>query len=79
MITPPDETYSPAEAGAVLGRSERQVLRYLSDGRLEGSRISGRWRVTAVALWRFQGIEAEMLALWCDYCLRAEAARRNNP
>ena len=44
MIVAPDETYSAAEAGGILRRSERQVLRYLDSGRLRGSRASGAGR-----------------------------------
>lgn len=76
MITPPDETYSAAGAGALLGKSERQVLRYLTSGALLGSNASGRWRVPALGLWRFQGIEQEMLALWRGYCRDAERQRQ---
>lgn len=75
MIVAPDEFYSVAEAGQILGRSERQVLRYLTDGRLRGSQASGRWRITALQIWMFQDISHEMLASWRDYCrsLHAEA------
>ena len=71
-VTPPDETYSAAEAGVVLERSERQVLRYLGMGRLRGSRASGRWTVTALHIWQFQGIVDEMMENWRVYCRLAE-------
>lgn len=76
MITPPDETYSTAEAAQLLRRCERQTLRYLTAGRLNGSRASGRWTVTALAIWRFQGVEQEMMALWSDYCRHLQADRQ---
>lgn len=68
MIVAPDETYTAAEAGLVLARSERQVLRYLDSGRLRGSRASGRWTVTALHIWEFQGIAEEMMESWRLYC-----------
>jgi hypothetical protein len=43
MMVPPTETYSVAEAAKELRKSERQVLRYLTTGRLRGSnRIKGQ-------------------------------------
>lgn len=68
-MIPPDEPYSAAEAAAVIGRSAKQVRRYLESGTLRGSNSSGRWMTTALALWKFQGIETEMMAAWRDYCL----------
>ena len=67
-IEPPDKSYSAAEAGEELERSGRQVLRYLSSGQLRGSRASGRWTVTALQIWQFQGIAEEMLENWRAYC-----------
>ena len=58
MLVPPTETYSVAEAAAELRKSERQVHRYLKDGRLRGSNASGRWAVTAMQIWEFQGVGA---------------------
>lgn len=72
MITPPDEIYTAAEAGEILRRSERQVLRYLTDGRLRGSKASGRWMVTALQIWEFQGIADEMMANWRAWCRLAD-------
>lgn len=68
MNTPPDESYTAAEAGDILGKSERQVLRYLSHGRLGGSRASGRWMTTALQIWKFQGIAEEMMHSWRITC-----------
>lgn len=68
MITPPDETYSTAEAASLLGISERQCARYLEAGLLMGMRPNGRWRVTALAVWKHLGIEQEMMRLWLEYC-----------
>ncbi|MCZ4262606.1 hypothetical protein O4G76_17350 [Limimaricola sp. G21655-S1] len=72
MIIAPDATYTVAEAGVVLERSERQVLRYLEAGRLRGSRASGRWILTALHIWEFQGIADAMLENWRNYCRLAE-------
>lgn len=68
MIVAPDEGYTAAQTGEVLDRSERQVLRYLTSGKLRGSKASGRWTITAVQIWEFQGIAAEMMANWRAYC-----------
>lgn len=76
MITPPDELYSPADAGALLGVHERTVQRWLKTGDLAGARLGGGWRIPAIALWRRMGIEADMLALWRDYCRDEAAAQR---
>lgn len=70
MITPPDETYSTAEAASLIGVSERQCARYLADGLIRAQRPNGRWRVTAIALWQYLGIDQEMMRLWLDYCSR---------
>lgn len=72
MITPPDESYSASEAGEILGKSERQVQRYLVSGRLGGSRASGRWMTTALHIWKFQGIAEEMLKNWLATCCPSE-------
>ncbi len=76
MITAPDETFTATEAGAVLARSERQVLRYLNEGRLRGSRASGRWVVTAFHIWEFQGIADEMMENWRTYCRHSEVGHK---
>jgi hypothetical protein len=68
MITPPDETYSTAQAARLLDMSERQCARHLKAGLIKAHRPNGRWRVTALALWKYLGIEQEMLRLWLDYC-----------
>ncbi|MCP1169383.1 hypothetical protein [Limimaricola litoreus] len=73
MITAPDETFTVAEAGVVLERSERQVLRYLEAGRLRGSKASGRWMLTAFHIWEFQGIADAMMENWRTYCRLAQA------
>ncbi|MCZ4262867.1 hypothetical protein O4G76_18685 [Limimaricola sp. G21655-S1] len=77
MITAPDETFNVAGAGVVLGRSERQVLRYLNEERLRGSKASGRWMVTALHIWEFQGIADAMLENWRNYCRLSEAENIN--
>lgn len=77
MITAPDETFTVAEAGVVLERSERQVLRYLEAGQLRGSKASGRWMLTAFHIWEFQGIADAMMENWRAYCCLAEAEGKN--
>ncbi len=69
MIISPDETYSTREAATFLRKSERQVLRYLKDGRLQGQRPNGRWQITALALWKYQNIDADMTRVWVQYCV----------
>jgi hypothetical protein len=71
MITPPDETYTTAEAASLIGISERQCARYLNAGLIRGTRPNGRWRITALAIWRHLGVEQEMMALWLEYCRQA--------
>jgi hypothetical protein len=71
MITPPDETYSTAEAASILRVSERQCARYLAKGLISARRPNGHWLVTAVALWKYLGIEDEMMRVWLDYCGRS--------
>lgn len=70
MIVSPDEPFSAREVANLLNRSERQVQRYLNSGQLNGTRINGRWQITALDLWKFQGIDREMQDLWVDYCVR---------
>jgi Helix-turn-helix domain len=70
MIMPPDETFSAREAAEVLRKSERQVQRYLNDGTLAGKRKNGRWQITALAIWDYQGIAQEMRDVWVEYCVR---------
>lgn len=72
IVAAPDESYSVAEAAAVLQRGERQVLRYLTSGRLRGSQASGRWTVTALHIWQFLGIADEMLESWRTYARAVE-------
>tara|TARA_R110002020_G_scaffold451406_1_gene665312 strand:- start:1286 stop:1564 length:279 start_codon:yes stop_codon:yes gene_type:complete len=69
MIISPDDTYSAREAAEFLRKSERQVQRYLTTGKLCGERPNGRWQITALALWKFQGIEQEMKDIWVAYCI----------
>lgn len=78
MIVAPDEPYSAAEAGAALGRSERQVQRYLAKGRLRGSKASGHWTVTALHIWEFQGIADAMMENWRSYCRLSEAEKETS-
>jgi len=70
MFTPPDEIYSARDAAEFLRKSERQVQRYLKSGKLKGTRPNGSWQITALALWKYQGIEQEMTDLWIKYCCR---------
>jgi len=66
---PPDETLTTAEAADELNMSERQVRRYLTAGKLNGSRDTGHWKTTVLDIWKFKGIEIEMLENWRRYCL----------
>ena len=75
MIDAPDDSYSTAEAGKILGRSERQVLRYLNRGLLRGSKASGHWKVTALQIWEFQGIDDAMMDSWRAYCRLVEGEK----
>jgi hypothetical protein len=41
----PDETYSPVEAGRVLGVSDERIRQLIDSGDLEGEKRRGRWHV----------------------------------
>lgn len=77
MIVAPDESYSTAEAGKILERSERQVLRYLTRGLLRGSKASGHWKVTALQIWEFRGIADAMMDSWRAHCRPAEGEKES--
>ena len=70
MIVSPDETYSAREVAEILRKSPRQVQRYLDDGLIRGRRPKGSWQITALELWKFQGIEQDMMDIWITYCCR---------
>ena len=70
MIMPPDETLSAREAAELLRKSERQVQRYLTAGTLNGERKNGRWKITALDVWNYQGIAEEMQEIWVKYCVQ---------
>jgi hypothetical protein len=70
MIMAPDETLSAREAAELLRKSERQVQRYLTAGTLNGERKNGRWQITALDVWSYQGIAEEMQEIWVNYCVR---------
>lgn len=79
MIVAPDETYSVTEVAEILRKSPRQVQRYLEKGLIAGRRPNGPWQVTALALWKYQGIETDMMDLWVTYCCRmAQSDDQNN-
>lgn len=59
MIMAPDETLSAREAAELLRKSERQVQRYLTAGTLTGERKNGRWQITALDVWNYQGIAVD--------------------
>ena len=68
MIIAPDDIFTAAEAAEQLRKQPRQVQRYLKQGLLAGNRPAGRWQTTALAIWRFQGIEQEMVQIWLQHC-----------
>ena len=70
MMMSPDEVLSAREAAQLLRKSERQVQRYLKVGTLHGARKNGRWQITALDVWKYQGIAQEMQAIWVEYCVR---------
>lgn len=75
---PPDESLTSADAADELNMSERQVRRYLKTGKLRGSCETGRWKTTALDIWRFKGIDAEMLESWRRYCLENDVRRNRS-
>lgn len=76
MILAPDDTFTAAEAAPHLRKSTRQVQRMLSAGLVHGVRRNGRWTLTALAIWRYHGIQEEMMKLWLEYCSQ-EAAKQD--
>jgi vacuolar-type H+-ATPase subunit I/STV1 len=45
-----DETYSPVEAGRVLGVSDERVRQLIEAGEIEGEKRAGRWHVLKVSV-----------------------------
>lgn len=70
-LTAPDDVFSTAEAAVLLKKSQRQVQRLLEKGKLAGIRPNGAWVVTAIAIWKYNGIEEDMRQLWIDACAKA--------
>lgn len=70
-LTSPSQVFGTAEAADEMNLSPRQVQRLLKEGKLQGSRPNGRWVTSAVAIWRYQGIEADMRDYWTDSCAKA--------
>ncbi|SFQ04819.1 helix-turn-helix domain-containing protein [Tranquillimonas alkanivorans] len=73
MLLPPDDILTTAEAAVELRCSPRQVQRLLKAGLLDGTFRNGRWQTTALAIWRYKGIEADMTRLWLDHWREASA------
>ena len=63
-IARPDEQFTTLEAAEYLGKSQRTVQRLLVSKELHGEQRNGEWTITALALWRFLGIEEDMKDLW---------------
>lgn len=72
MIIAPDDIFTPEEAGPHLRKSTRQVQRMLKNKELAGVFRNGRWNITAVAIWRYLGIEDEMVNIWIEFCHRGQ-------
>lgn len=64
QFTAPDEVFTSQEAAIFLGRSRRHIQRLLTNGKLEAVRPNGRWVISAVSLWRYLGIDDDMMRLW---------------
>jgi excisionase family DNA binding protein len=45
-----DETYSPVEAGRVLGVSDERIRQLIESGDLDGEKRGGRWHVLKVSV-----------------------------
>jgi hypothetical protein len=78
-----EETYSPADASRVLGRSgrkitERRIRQMLQAGELEGARDeSGRWRIPRRVVNRLLAeLEAERAELEAEKAERRRLAER---
>jgi hypothetical protein len=77
MIIAPDDTFTAAEAAPLLRKSTRQVQRMLNDGLVHGVQPNGRWTVTALAIWKYLGIDEDMIKLWLEYCTQEVAKQES--
>ena len=62
----PDDILTPEEAAELLRCHKRSVQRLLRSGALGGVMRQGRWRTTRLAVWRYSGIESEMMRAWAE-------------
>ena len=69
----PESTLSSREVAETLRVTLRQAQREIASGRLASVQRAGRARVTRLALWRYLGVEAEMMRLWLDHLDRRAA------
>jgi len=76
-ILAPDDTFTAAEAAPLLRKSTRQVQRMLNNGLVHGVRPNGRWTLTALAIWKYLGIDEDMMKSWLEFCTQ-EAARQKD-
>ncbi|SEA96270.1 hypothetical protein [Rubrimonas cliftonensis] len=63
----PESTLSSREVATTLGVTLRQAQREIAAGRMASVQRAGSARVTRLALWRYLGIETEMMRLWLDH------------
>jgi len=70
----PESTLSSREVAETLRVTLRQAQRVIASGRIRSVHRTGRARVTRLALWRYLGVEAEMMRLWLDHLDRRAAA-----
>jgi len=74
QMNSPESTLSSREVAETLRVTLRQAQRVIASGRLGSVQRTGRARVTRLALWRYLGVEAEMMRLWLDHLDRRAAA-----
>lgn len=70
----PESTLSSREVAETLRVTLRQAQREIASGRIAAVDRAGRARVTRLALWRYLGVENEMMRLWLDHLERRAAA-----
>lgn len=74
----PESTLSSREVAETLRVTLRQAQREIASGRLASVQRAGRARVTRLALWRYLGVEAEMMRLWLDHLDRRAAVEADS-
>lgn len=49
----PTETISPKEAGAIVNRNWRTVVRWAEEGKIRGYKLGGRWEILTESIYQY--------------------------